>query len=226
VCHARCNHNWAARPSTCQCGRKQSTCYPAVILCLSTATLSSLRVFLCYPAVLLCLCTATLSPFRSSDIVTVRADGKRKCELEYASFWSAIWWAVLQTNRVCTLNGGDAVPYWTEIQQLNPWSKILNISTEFFWTEISLIYSQQNADDCIISLSLVHNTSIHTFIFKHAQRFKGPSRTKFSARSTKTEVNVRMIKVKKLLVVQLLKKSGVCGRVDRTSPAVPDPLLH
>jgi hypothetical protein len=33
----------------------------------------------------------------------------------------------------------------------------LNISTDFFWTEVSLIYSQHDADYCIISLSLVHN---------------------------------------------------------------------
>jgi len=69
----------------------------------ASAVGSSLRVFLCYPAALLCLCTVTLNPLRSSDIITLWADGKRKCEVEYASFWSAIWWAVLETNRVCTL---------------------------------------------------------------------------------------------------------------------------
>ena len=71
----------------------------------------------------------------------------------------------------------------------------LNTSTEYFFlNQVSLIYSQHNADYCIISLSLVHN--ILMFIVKHMQQFKGLSRRKFHSRSKKTELKVCMIVVK------------------------------
>jgi len=70
--------------------------------------------------------------------------------------------------------------------------KALNIPTAFL-SEMSLLYSQHNADYVIVSSSLVHK--IQTFILKPVNTIYRAVEEKLRTTGTKTEIHARTIKV-------------------------------
>jgi hypothetical protein len=93
VCHTRCNHIWTARPSNCQCGRKQFTCLPLLFCCSTLFVYGNAK-----PGAILWYHNTT--------------SGWQE------EMWSGVCFVLISNlvsrvgNRVCTLNGGDTVPYW------------------------------------------------------------------------------------------------------------------